>query len=67
MSLVKKGGEVNHAQARQIIENAKKLDIPVDVNPAGLAGTEITGQWKGIRHFKVGNVHIPVEAGFIPP
>jgi hypothetical protein len=67
LNLVRNGGEVNHAQARQIIENAKKLNIPVDVNPAGLAGTEITGQWKGIRHFKVGSVHIPVEAGFIPP
>jgi len=48
------------------MENAQKHRIPIDVNPAGLQGLEKTGQWAGIPHFKVGNVHIPVEQGFKP-
>jgi hypothetical protein len=57
---------LSHAEAQQIIENALTLGIKVDTNPSGLAGTEITGNWAGIPHFKVGNVHVPVEAGFAP-
>jgi len=46
------------------LSNALALRIRLDLNPAGLRGLEKTGRWAGIPHFKVGNVHIPVERGF---
>jgi RHS repeat-associated protein len=66
-SLTRIGNPLSHAEALQVIENAGRLGIPSDLNPAGLQGLEATGRWGDIPHFKVGNIHIPVEPGFIPP
>jgi hypothetical protein len=59
---------LSEAEARQVIANADKFGLlrPGWNNPAGLKGLEKTGQWAGIAHFKVGNVHIPVVPGFTP-
>lgn len=57
---------LSHVEAGQVIENAKELGLQLDLNPRGLQGLEVTGKWKGIPHFKVGNVHIPVQPGFTP-
>ncbi len=54
---------LNATESQQIIENAKKLGIPIESNLSGLMGIEKTGQWAGVPHFKVGNVHIPIEKG----
>jgi RHS repeat-associated protein len=54
---------LNSIEAQQIITNAKRLGLHIESNINGLKGLEVTGQWKGIPHFKVGNVHIPIEKG----
>jgi len=65
-SLSRVATPLSHAEAKQIIANANRLGIVVDLNSAGLKGLEVTGQWAKIPHFKVGNIHIPVQPGFIP-
>jgi RHS repeat-associated protein len=62
-SLSRVGNPLNATEAQQIISNAKNLGLPIESNLKGLQGLEITGQWGGIPHFKVGNVHIPIEKG----
>ncbi len=62
-SLSRVGNPLNATEAQQIINNAKNLGLPIESNLKGLQGLEITGQWGGIPHFKVGNVHIPIEKG----
>ncbi len=62
-SLSRIGSPLNSTQAQQIIDNARKLGLSIESNLKGLQGLEITGQWGGIPHFKVGNVHIPIEQG----
>ena len=61
LSRIKK--PLNATEAQQIIDNAKKLGLTIESNLKGLQGLEITGQWAGVPHFKVGNVHIPIETG----
>ncbi|MCH7575313.1 MAG: DUF4157 domain-containing protein [Candidatus Marinimicrobia bacterium] len=66
-SLSRKGNPLTYIQARQIIANARKLGIKkFDFNAKGLQGLEKTGQWADIPHFKIGNIHIPVQKGFKP-
>lgn len=65
-SLSRINNPLSHSEARQIIENAQKHGLKVDLNPTGLQGMEKTGQWANIPHFKVENVHIPIESGFKP-
>ena len=65
-SLTRVSNPLTHMEARQILDNAKKLGLSIDLNTAELKGLEVTGQWAGIPHFKVGSVHIPVDLGFIP-
>ena len=62
-SLSRVGNPLNATEAQQIINNAKKLGMPIESNIKGLQGLEKTGQWGEIPHFKVGNVHIPIEKG----
>jgi hypothetical protein len=64
-SLTRVGKPLSECEARQLIENADRLRIPVDLNPTGLQGLEQTGQWAGIPHFKIGNVHIPIIKGIL--
>lgn len=45
----------------ELIINHIKLWLPIESNVIELQGLEITGQWKGIPHFKIGNVHIPIQ------
>ena len=60
------GNPLSHTEARQIIDNARRLGIEnFDFNPAGLQGLEKTGRWAGISHFKIGSIHIPVMPGFV--
>jgi hypothetical protein len=66
-SLSRIANPLSHAEARQVLLNAKRLKIPYNTNPVGLAGSEQTGRWAGIPHFKVGNIHIPVQPGFTFP
>jgi RHS repeat-associated protein len=63
LSLSRVGSPLNATEAQQIINNAKKLGLPIESNLKGLQGLEKTGQWGGVPHFKVGNVHIPIEKG----
>jgi hypothetical protein len=65
-SLSRQQNPLSHPEARQIIANARRLKIRVDLNPTGLAGLERTGRWAGVPHFKIGRVHIPVRPGFRP-
>ena len=65
-SLSIKNNPISHDEAREILKNANKLKLKVDLNLNGLKGLERTGQWKGIPHFKIGDVHIPVQKGFTP-
>jgi len=68
-SLARITNPLSHSEARQIIENARRLGIEeklFDFNRAGLQGLEQTGRWAGIPHFKIGNIHIPVAPGFSP-
>ncbi|HRP03217.1 MAG TPA: RHS repeat-associated core domain-containing protein [Candidatus Kapabacteria bacterium] len=62
-SLTRQSNPLNKLEAQQIIDNAKKLGLNLEGNLKGLQGLEITGQWGGIPHFKVGNVHIPIGKG----
>jgi RHS repeat-associated protein len=62
-SLSRVGNPLNAREAQQIINNAKNLGLPIESNLKGLQGLEITGQWGGVPHFKVGNVHVPIEKG----
>ena len=50
-------------EAQQIINNAKRVGLKVESNLKGLQGLEKTGQWGGIPHFKIGNIHIPIKEG----
>lgn len=63
-SLTRINNPLSHAEARQVIANARRHGVRLDLNSVGLRGLEKTGQWAGIPHFKVGNVHIPVAGGF---
>ena len=60
-SLTRKNNPLNATEAQQVIDNAKRLGIPIENNVKGLVGLEKTGQWAKVPHFKVGNVHIPIE------
>ena len=51
-------------QAREVVETAKKQNIPVRYTPADSEGHE-TRKWKG-PHIHIGKEHIPVERGFQP-
>ena len=62
-SLSRISNPLNANEAQQIISNAKNLGLPIESNLKGLQGLEKTGQWGGIPHFKVGNVHIPIGKG----
>jgi hypothetical protein len=62
-SLGRVGNPLNVTEKQQIVDNAKKLGIPIESNLNGLDGLEVTGQWGGVAHFKVGNIHIPIERG----
>jgi hypothetical protein len=64
------GNPLTTDEAKRVIEQAQTLGIPkenFDFNRKGLMGLERTGMWKEIPHFKIENVHIPVERGFVPP
>jgi len=67
-SLSRRDAPLTHGEAQALIDNARKHGKVrgIDVNEAGLRGREKTGSWKGIPHFKIGNIHIPVEPGFKP-
>ena len=65
-SLSRINNPLSHNEARQLIENAKTLGFNVRLTEAGIRGLEITGKWKGIVHFHINNLHIPVEPGFKP-
>jgi hypothetical protein len=65
-SLARVNNPLSHVEAVQVIANARRLGLTVDLNAAGLAGQEVTGQWAGIPHFEIGNVHISVQPGFTP-
>jgi hypothetical protein len=54
------------AEVDQLVANANRLGLQVDKNAAGVAGLEKTGQWAGVPHFKIGNVHIPIQLGVQP-
>jgi RHS repeat-associated protein len=62
------GNPLSDDEARAIIENARKLGLEneFDFNVAGLLGQETRGEWAGIPHFKIGNIHIPIRLGFRP-
>lgn len=62
-SLSRIGNPLNSIEAQQIINTAKNLKLPIESNLKGLQGLERTGQWKEVPHFKVGNVHVPIEKG----
>lgn len=62
-SLTRVGNPLNATEAQQLITNAKNLGLPLENNMAGLMGKEVTGQWAGVPHFKIGNVHIPIAGG----
>jgi hypothetical protein len=65
-SLTRVNNPLSHEEARAIIKNAQRLGLRVDLNPAGLRGLERTGQWGGVPHFKIENIHVPVRSGFVP-
>lgn len=65
-SLGRLGNPLSHVEANQLVINARRLGLRLDLNRAGLQGLERTGQWAGVPHFKIGNVHIPVAPGFTP-
>lgn len=62
-SLSRKKNPLNITEAQQIIDNSDRLGIPINSNLNGLRGLEKTGQWAKVPHFKIGNVHIPIQKG----
>jgi hypothetical protein len=64
-SLSRMSNPLNAQEAQQLLDNAEKLGMGnlVEGNLKGLQGLEKTGQWANIPHFKIGNVHIPIEKG----
>lgn len=62
-SLSRINNPLNAAEAQQLVDVAKRLGLTIENNINGLQGIEVTGQWKGIAHFKIGNIHIPIQKG----
>jgi RHS repeat-associated protein len=62
-SLTRKANPLNDTEAQQLIDTAKNLNLVINSNSNGLAGIETTGAWAGIAHFKIGNIHIPIQKG----
>jgi hypothetical protein len=60
------GNPLSDQEARFLVENARRLHLVIEDNPAGLQGLEKTGKWAGIPHFKIENIHIPIRLGFQP-
>ena len=62
----RRASPLSYQEAQQIIDNARRLGITPELNPVGLLGKEVKGRWAGIPHFRIGNIHIPVQPGFRP-
>jgi hypothetical protein len=62
-SLTRIARPLNATEAQLVIDNARRLGITIEHNLNGLQGLEVTGQWARIPHFKIGDVHIPIERG----
>jgi RHS repeat-associated protein len=50
-------------EAQLVIDNAKRLGIELEHNLNGLKGLETSADWGKVPHFKVGNIHIPIQSG----
>ena len=62
-SLSRQTNPLNLEEAQELIDIANKFGIYIDNNLNGLLGNETKGAWAHIPHFKIGDVHIPIQRG----
>lgn len=66
-SLSRQSNPLSQSEVNAVVGRARALGLQIEANPAGMRGAEVTGRWAGVPHFKVANIHVPVQPGTIIP